>query len=119
MRIGNLFFSESRSQNKIALTFDDGPCEETKRILDILKKNKVKATFFIWGQKITGNESIMKRIIKEGHEVANHSYEHQRLKGKTRDYIEQDLKKCDEELAKVDIKTNLFRAPAFDVGINL
>ncbi len=119
MRIGNLYFNGNRGKNKIALTFDDGPCEETEKILKILKKHNVKATFFIWGQKVSGNEDIIKKIIKEGHEIGNHSYEHQRLKGKTRDYIEKDLIKCDEELDKAGVKTDLFRPPAFDIGINL
>lgn len=119
MRIGNLYFWGSRKENKIALTFDDGPSEETKKILDILKKHNSKATFFIWGQRIPGNEGVIKRIIKEGNDVGNHSYKHQRLKFKPREEIKKDLEKCDEELKKLDIKTNLFRPPAFSIGINL
>ncbi len=119
MRTGNLYFYGNRKENKIALTFDDGPSEQTKKILEILKKNNVKATFFILGQRISGRESIIRKIEKEEHEIGNHTFEHQRLKFKTRDYIEKDLIKCDEELNKLGIKTNLFRPPAFSIGINL
>ncbi|WP_413560367.1 polysaccharide deacetylase family protein [Bdellovibrio sp. HCB209] len=61
----------------IALTFDDGPSRTTTPIvLDTLKKHGAKATFFILGGKVAGNEDILKRIVKEGHILANHSYNH-------------------------------------------
>jgi peptidoglycan-N-acetylglucosamine deacetylase len=115
----NIYFNKKNSNNKIALTFDDGPSEETKKILDILKKNNVKATFFIWGQRIKGREKTVKRIIQEGSEIGNHTYSHKRLWFKTKEWIEGDIKRCDEELEKLGIKTNLFRPPAFKGGINL
>lgn len=62
------------------LSFDDGPSVTvTPKILDILKKQKVKATFFIVGKEADENEhtrSIIKRIVKEGHAIGNHTYSH-------------------------------------------
>ncbi len=116
-RIGNLYFHGSRKEKKIALTFDDGPSKETEKVLNILKENNAKATFFIWGQRIKGREQIIKRILKEGHEIANHTYSHKRLQFKSRKFVEKDVKKCDEELKKFKIKTNLFRFPGFKFGI--
>ncbi|KXT78383.1 polysaccharide deacetylase family protein [Streptococcus sp. DD13] len=64
----------------IALTFDDGPsAETTPGLLDILKKYQVKATFFIVGKHVAGNEAILKRELAEGHELSNHSWSHPNL----------------------------------------
>lgn len=64
----------------IALTFDDGPHgANTPRLLEILKQRKVKATFFVVGQCVAENPEIAKRIVDEGHEIANHSWSHPQL----------------------------------------
>ena len=61
----------------VALTFDDGPnATTTPQALDILAKYKIKATFFVQGQNISGNEALLKRMKSEGHEVGNHSWNH-------------------------------------------
>jgi peptidoglycan/xylan/chitin deacetylase (PgdA/CDA1 family) len=65
---------------KICLTFDDGPHEVfTPIILDILKQYNIKATFFIVGNRVSDNKDIIKRIIDEGHDIGNHSYNHERF----------------------------------------
>jgi peptidoglycan/xylan/chitin deacetylase (PgdA/CDA1 family) len=85
----------------IALTFDDGPHgTNTPRLLDLLKQRKVKATFFVVGQCVAEYPDIAKRIVAEGHEIANHSWSHPQLTklgetsvteqlGKTHDVIQQ------------------------------
>lgn len=64
----------------VYLSFDDGPSVTvTPQILDILKKQKVKATFFIVGKEANENEhtrNLIKRIVKEGHAIGNHTYSH-------------------------------------------
>jgi peptidoglycan/xylan/chitin deacetylase (PgdA/CDA1 family) len=56
-----------------ALTFDDGPHPETTpRLLDVLERHAARATFFLIGERVVGNESIVARIAAQGHEVANH-----------------------------------------------
>lgn len=65
---------------KIALTFDDGPHPEyTPKILNILRKYKVKATFFMIGSKLQTQPALARQILAEGHEVANHTMHHLRL----------------------------------------
>lgn len=64
--------------NKIALTFDDGPAAYTEEILDILKKEKVQATFFLIGKNIVDNGNLVRRMKDEGHIVGNHSFHHGR-----------------------------------------
>lgn len=64
-------------QKVIVLTFDDGPSSGlTPVMLSILAKYNVKATFFLLGKNISGNESVVKRIEAEGHEICSHGYEH-------------------------------------------
>lgn len=61
----------------VALTFDDGPSPRwTPQILDILKANNVKATFFMLGQNARTYPSLVRRVVAEGHTVGNHSYSH-------------------------------------------
>lgn len=61
---------------KVYLTFDDGPGVQTEKILDILKKQDVKATFFVTGKEDAEAKKIYKRIVKEGHTLGMHSYSH-------------------------------------------
>ncbi|MBR3133255.1 MAG: polysaccharide deacetylase [Clostridia bacterium] len=67
----------SSDEKQIFLTFDDGPSTNiTPRILDILKENDVKATFFVLGSRVDLNPEITKRAYDEGHFIANHGYSH-------------------------------------------
>lgn len=62
----------------IALTFDDGPqATLTPKLLDILKERGVKVTFFVVGQNVAANPAILQRAVAEGHEIGNHSWNHQ------------------------------------------
>lgn len=65
-----------QNQKQVALTFDDGPAELTEAVLDILKKEKVKATFFLIGKHIEGREKLVQRMFEEGHSIGNHSFDH-------------------------------------------
>lgn len=61
----------------VALTFDDGPHGTlTPRVLDILSRHRAKGTFFVQGVNIGGKQGILRRMVTEGHEVANHSWNH-------------------------------------------
>lgn len=62
----------------IYLTLDDGPNRKTGALLDVLKKHRVKATFFILGKNIKGNEYLLHRIVAEGHLIALHGMTHVR-----------------------------------------
>ncbi|MFH1684051.1 MAG: polysaccharide deacetylase family protein [Candidatus Margulisiibacteriota bacterium] len=64
----------------IALTFDDGPSIEfTQLVLDVLKKEKVQATFFVIGKKVKENPWLLQRVAKGGHEIGNHTFSHSKL----------------------------------------
>ena len=70
-------FTFAAEQKEIYLTFDDGPSTVvTGNILDTLKKENVKATFFIVGERVHGRKSVLQRIANEGHTVGVHSASH-------------------------------------------
>lgn len=69
------------SQEKmLALTFDDGPDGNTHALLDVLDKYEANATFFVLGQKVAGAEAVLQRMVREGHEIGNHSWNHPDLR---------------------------------------
>ena len=69
-------------QKLIALTFDDGPRRSTTtRLLDGLAERGVKATFFLIGEQVEGNEDVLKRMDDEGHQIGIHTYDHVKLTG--------------------------------------
>jgi len=100
-------WSAKTSSPTIYLTFDDGPIPGlTEWVLDTLKANKVKGTFFCVGENITKNKAIFNRIIQEGHSVGNHTFNHIKgFKAKTSEYLE-NTEKC-ESLTN----SKLFRPP--------
>lgn len=94
---------------QVALTFDDGPSRlTTPVVLDLLKKYKAKATFFVLGQNIAGNEDILKRMIEEGHEIANHTWSHPNLTRITADQVKQEI-----ELTQSAIEEVIGHRPTF------
>lgn len=67
-------------KKKVALTFDDGPHPEyTPQMLEVLKEQNVKATFFLLGEEVEKYPEIVKKIHEEGHLIGNHSYKHEQL----------------------------------------
>lgn len=97
----------------VYLTFDDGPIPEvTPQLLDLLKREDVKATFFMVGQKVTEYPEIKERIRQEGHVIGNHTFNH--LKGtlySKREYMD-NVAKADAVLDG----TRLFRPPYGRMG---
>ncbi len=99
-------------QKVIALTFDDGPWpESTGQVLDILKKNQIKGTFFLIGQNVKNYPSLVKREIAEGHVIGNHTWHHwyQFLNPQAAAYEIDHTADLIYQVA--GIKTNLFRPP--------
>lgn len=103
----------SEKQNKIALTFDDGPNENTREILDILNKNKVKATFFCVGKNIEKHPDIVRQIAAGGHLVGNHSHSHSDyFDFYTKCKIVRELRETDNLVEEITgRKPNFFRPP--------
>jgi peptidoglycan-N-acetylglucosamine deacetylase len=96
----------------IALTFDDGPWKDTSvQMLDILKENKIKATFFWVGTSLQENPEIGKRVVEEGHAIGNHTWHHwykQMDKATAKSEIDRT---ADLIYKTTGVKTTLFRPP--------
>jgi len=108
-------FCKANTEEKVvALTFDDGPDPVfTPRVLDILARNNVKATFFVIGGRGEEGKSILQRISESGHCIGNHSYSHAfffDLFGRKK--MEQDLLRTGDVIRKITGKDPvLFRPP--------
>jgi peptidoglycan-N-acetylglucosamine deacetylase len=102
----------------IALTFDDGPDPKyTPQILDILKANNIKATFFALGSNIIDHPEIAERIIKEGHLLGNHTYNHVKLKNAGKENFINEIESTQKAIKEmVNITPQYFRTPYNDFG---
>lgn len=110
------FFKRKGKDNAIYITFDDGPHpEKTEKILMSLKKEKVKATFFMIGQEMEKHIETVKKVIDEGHSVGYHSYSHDSLKNTSLLQAIKDLKRSKQLARKLNIKINLYRPPYGDL----
>lgn len=90
---GEVVSSIPNNDKKIALTFDDGPTENTSIILDKLNELNIKATFFLCGLGIEQRPDDMKLIVASGNAVGNHSYSHTRMIAKSYGFIKQEVDK--------------------------
>ncbi|MEU3710391.1 polysaccharide deacetylase family protein [Streptomyces catenulae] len=104
---------DCRKAKCVALTFDAGPSENTDRLLDILKKEQAHATFFMLGKNhIAERPAEVKRIDREGHELANHTWSHQILTEATPAQIRSQLSRVQKAVHDLTGKTpTLMRPP--------
>ena len=71
------FCREKTDRKVVYLTFDDGPHPpETERVLDVLRERGARATFFLIGSNVSGNEAVLRRMLEEGHALGLHTYSH-------------------------------------------
>jgi peptidoglycan-N-acetylglucosamine deacetylase len=97
----------------IALTFDDGPnATLTPKLLDLLAARHLKATFFVVGQNAADHPDILKRAVREGHEIANHSWSHPNLGKMSDEAVRRELQKTEDAIvAAIGKKPVLMRPP--------
>lgn len=94
-----VFYTAHTTKKLVALTFDDGPdAAFTPKILDILKQNNVKATFFVLGKRAKAHPKIIKRIVCEGHAIGNHSWDHPNLNRLSDKNIYSEIQRTDNTL---------------------
>ena len=109
-----------KDKKRIALTFDDGPCKDTLKILKILKKHNIKATFFVLGKKIPLNRKIIQKTINQCCEIENHAYSHLYWLFsifKSKQFWLNEINNTDKELSEFKIKTKFVRFPYFQHGL--
>ena len=104
----SLVWRKETLDKEIWLTFDDGPSPQvTTWILSVLKKEKIKATFFLVGQQIEEFPKLTGAIINDGHTIANHSYSHKNGWLTNKEKYLEDIEKCQELMPN----NKLFRPP--------
>jgi peptidoglycan/xylan/chitin deacetylase (PgdA/CDA1 family) len=109
---GKYIWEKPNDRQEVFLTFDDGPIPEvTPWVLNLLSKYNVKATFFCVGENIEKHPDIFKRLIDEGHQIGNHTFNHlSGWKVSVENYME-NIKKTEKVLRNHNLKTKLFRPP--------
>src|SRR5580704_5688945 len=88
---GRSIYHGNRSSTALALTFDDGPCESTPQLLEILQKHNARATFFMCGKNVERLPHIARAVADAGHEIGNHSDTHPRFDFCSTEFIYREL----------------------------
>lgn len=105
--------SISLDDKVVALTFDDGPSKYTKNILDILKKYDACATFFLVGNRVSFYRDDLKRMLMEGSEIGNHSYDHKLLTRLSKEEFLEEVSKTQEAIIKETGFTPILFRPTY------
>lgn len=110
---GEILWEVPTHSKVIALTFDDGPDNQsTMKILDLLKQYEAKATFFVVGSRVEQHPDIVSRERQEGHEIGNHSYTHPPFHNINGNKLSSELNQTQKAiLDATGIKSVLFRPP--------
>lgn len=114
-KVYDIYYQKIIDKNKpmIALTFDDGPNHNTAKILTTLEKYHIKATFFILGRNIEGNEKVIKKMSDLNMEIGNHMYSHKLLTKLTSDEITKEIKKVDNLIFEITGKNPTLIRPSY------
>lgn len=114
----NIYKSDTK---RAFLTFDDGPSSVTSKILDILKQENVKATFFVLGSNVDARQDMVKRMYHEGHYIANHGYSHTYSQiYSSPQFVLDEYNLCNDKVKNAiqvpEYNSHLFRFPGGLVG---
>ena len=106
----------------ICLTFDDGPTDSTTpKILDILRKENIPATFFVIGRQISSRKEILQRTFDDGHAIGIHTYSHEykQIYASTSSLL-GDIRRCQKSIREVlpEWNSDLYRFPGGEAGLS-
>ena len=100
-----------KDRRVLALTFDDGPSESTPQLLDLLARYNVRATFFMVGHHVRRLPHVARMIVREGHEIGNHTDTHDALYLRSPGFIQDQIARAQESIAAITgVTPALFRA---------
>lgn len=113
LRPGLLYWHGDRAQPKIALTFDDGPNEPyTSQVLEVLRANDIRATFFLVGKRVEQSPDSARAIVGAGHAIGNHSYGHPDMAWQSTAAVEREVEYGEAAIAAATGKRpRIFRPP--------
>ncbi len=97
--------------NMCALTFDDGPHPRTHKVLDALKEENVRATFFVLGENVQYLPYVITRIHNEGHEIANHAFSHTALTSLSPEDVHKEISSTNGLLRDLGVPKPRFLRP--------
>lgn len=102
-----------KSKRMIALTFDDGPNYNTSKIIDVLNKYDIKATFFVLGSRAINNKDILKKMADSGMEIGNHTYNHLLLTKYDENKIRSEIEDTSEVIYSATKKRPKLLRPSY------
>ena len=110
---GKTFTGIRRRSKQLALTYDDGPNDpHTLRLLEVLAKHNVKATFFLIGRYVEQRPGIVREVVNEGHVVGNHTFSHPNLIFASARQTRTQLQECQQAITQaIGQHSPLFRPP--------
>ncbi len=111
---GRVLAHGPRDVPRMAITFDDGPGPSTPDVLDALARERARATFFVLGRQVERHPELVRRMVEEGHQVANHGYDHGILVFRGPGHVTDQLRRTEraaERAAGPGAMSRLFRAP--------
>lgn len=101
-----------QAQPTCAITFDDGPCAATPRVLEVLERHQVKATFFVLAANARRHPEVLRQVAARGHTVAIHGVTHRKVHNDSQDAVERELTSAIDELAALGVPpARLYRPP--------
>ena len=111
----------NKEQKIVYLTFDDGPCNNTLKILSVLDKFNIKATFFVVGKNVEKHPEILKRIYTSNHFIGVHTYchEYKKIYANKQNLI-QDVLLCETAIKKIipNFNCSIYRFPGGSFGLS-
>lgn len=102
-----------KSKKMIALTFDDGPNYNTSKIIDVLNKYDIKATFFVLGNRAINNKDILRKMVDSGMEIGNHTYNHLLLTKYDENKIRSEIEDTSEVIYSATKKRPKLLRPSY------
>ena len=116
--LSNVYMKNENAVKKVALTFDDGPHPiYTPRILDILEKYGVKATFFVIGQNVENYPEAFEALSKSENEIGNHTYDHKNVGRMSEERVREEITKTEQAIKEHSGRHSfLLRPPEGSLG---
>jgi peptidoglycan-N-acetylglucosamine deacetylase len=110
---GDLVDRVETSEKVVALTFDDGPDPAgAQQVLDTLEQERVQATFFVTGRELEKHRDLGRKIAEAGHEIGNHTYNHQRMIGVLPSTVAKEIEDTDKQIRATGYQGDIhFRPP--------